>query len=378
MKAIYSISLFTVFSALVLSGCAQSQTHSQIPSQFAAPSLVSAATPSAAPAISPAAAVDALDVAAQPSAPPSATPAPAAQPLPATAQPSQAAPPPDTASSYVFKRQTSEVNLIFTVTDKHTNQSIKNLQQQNFGLLDDGKPPLRVMSFKQQTNLPLRVGIVLDTSSSVRTRFHFEQEAATEFLLEILGHQDRAFVEGFDVGIDVSQDFTGNIDKLNQGIQKLRPGGGTALYDAVYKTCRDQLLPLKPDEAVRRAIILVSDGDDIYSHALESDAIKMCQRAETIIFAISTNVGPSKDKGDDVLKDMSEATGGQTFFPKRIEDVALGFNSIRDELRSQYSLVYQPADFKMDGAFRTIYLQTINPRYVVHVRKGYFAQKAPQ
>ena len=284
----------------------------------------------------------------------------------------------DDSSNVVYKIRTSEVNLIFTVTDKHTNQSIKNLQQQNFGLLDDGKPPLRVMSFKQQTNLPLRVGIVLDTSSSVRTRFHFEQEAATEFLLEILGHQDRAFVEGFDVGVDVSQDFTGNIDKLNQGIQKLRPGGGTALYDAVYKTCRDQLLPLKSDEAVRRAIILVSDGDDIYSHALESDAIKMCQRAETIIFAISTNVGPSKDKGDDVLKEMSEATGGQTFFPKRIEDVALGFNSLRDELRSQYSLVYQPADFKMDGAFRTIYLQTINPRYVVHVRKGYFAQKAPQ
>jgi len=273
---------------------------------------------------------------------------------------------------------TIEVNLIFTVTDKHTNQSIKNMQQQNFGLLDDGKAPTKVLDFKQQTNLPLRVGILLDTSSSVRTRFHFEQEAATEFLLEMLGRQDRAFVEGFDVNVDISQDFTGNIDKLNQGIQALRPGGGTALYDAVYKTCRDQLLPLQSSEATRRAIILVSDGDDIYSHALESDAIKMCQRAETIIYAISTNVGPSKDKGDDVLKEMSEATGGQTFFPKRIEDVALGFNSIRDELRSQYSLVYRPADYQENGAFRTIYLTAINPRYVVHVRKGYFAQKKPQ
>jgi VWFA-related protein len=279
-------------------------------------------------------------------------------------------------ANMVVKVQTSEVNLIFTVTDKHNNQSIKNLQQQNFGLLDDGKPPLRVLNFKQQTNLPLRVGIVLDTSTSVRDRFHFEQEAATEFLLEILGRQDRAFIEGFDVDVDISQDFSGNIDKLNQGIQALRPGGGTALYDAVYKTCRDQLLPLQSQETTRRAIILVSDGDDIYSHALESDAIKMCQRAETIIFAISTNMGPSKDKGDDVLKRMSEATGGQTFFPKRIEDVALGFNSIRDELRSQYSLVYEPSDFKMDGSFRTIYLTALNPRYVVHVRKGYFAQKA--
>jgi len=298
-------------------------------------------------------------------APPAATPATS----PDAPQQSQSG----DSSNVVIKVPTIEVNLIFTVTDKHTNQSIKNMQQQNFGLLDDGKAPVKVLNFKQQTNLPLRVGILLDTSSSVRTRFHFEQEAATEFLLEMLGRQDRAFVEGFDVNVDIAQDFTGNIDKLNQGIQALRPGGGTALYDAVYKTCRDQLLPLQSSEATRRAIILVSDGDDIYSHALESDAIKMCQRAETIIYAISTNVGPSKDKGDDVLKEMSEATGGQTFFPKRIEDVALGFNSIRDELRSQYSLVYRPADYQPNGAFRTIYLTAINPRYVVHVRKGYFA-----
>jgi VWFA-related protein len=291
--------------------------------------------------------------------------------------PAAAAPANDT-SNLVIKVRTTEVNLIFTVTDKHNNQAIKNLQQQNFGLLDDGKPPVRVINFTQQTNLPLRVGIMLDTSSSVRTRFHFEQEAATEFLLEMLGRQDRAFVEGFDVNVDIAQDFTGNIDKLSQGIQALRPGGGTALYDALYKTCRDQLLPLQSQEATRRAIILVSDGDDIYSHALETDAIKMCQRAETIVYAISTNVGPSRDKGDDVLKRITEATGGQTFFPRQIEDVASGFDSIRDELRSQYSLVYEPADFQFNGAFRTIYLTAINPRYVVHVHNGYFAKKSPE
>lgn len=317
-----------------------------------------------------------------------ATPAPA---LPASAPPAavSAAPqapvttgsnaaPGDDGSNLVIKVRTTEVNLIFTVTDKHTNQAIKNLQQQNFGLLDDGKPPVRVINFTQQTNLPLRVGLMLDTSSSVRERFHFEQEAATEFLLEMLGRQDRAFVEGFDVSIDVAQDFTGNIDKLSQGIQKLRPGGGTALYDALYKTCRDQLLPLQSQEPTRRAIILVSDGDDIYSHALESDAIKMCQRADTIVYAVSTNTGPSRDKGDDVLKRVTEATGGETFYPERIEDVATGFDSIRDELRSQYSLEYEPADFKFDGAFRTIYLTAINPRYVVHVHNGYFAKKLPE
>ena len=154
-----------------------------------------------------------------------------------------------------------------------------------------------MLHFYQQTNLPLRVGIMLDTSSSIRGRFQFEQDSATPFLLQVLHRNDRAFVEGFDVKTDVAQGFTNNIDLLNQGIHKLRPGGGTALFDALYSTCKDQMLTLRETGAVRKAIILVSDGDDNYSHALESDAIKECQRAETIVYAISTNVSPSKRQG---------------------------------------------------------------------------------
>ncbi len=172
---------------------------------------------------------------------------------------------------------------------------------------------------------------------------------------------DRAFVEGFDIQTDVSQGFTNNVDLLNQGIRKLRPGGGTALFDAIYKTCRDQMLTLRDPFAVRRAIILVSDGDDNYSRALQSDAVKECQRADTIVYAISTNVSPSKDKGDEVLDEIAKATGGQAFFPIKIEDVAVGFHNIEEELRSQYSLIYTPADFKNDGSFRTIYLQGPRP-----------------
>ena len=127
---------------------------------------------------------------------------------------------------------------------------------------------------------------------------------------------------------------------------------------------------------MRKAIVLVSDGDDDYSRALESDAIKMCQRAETIVYTISTNVGPSKDKGDDILQQIADATGGQAFYPKRIEDVAVGFQNIEEELRSQYLLVYVPAEFKLDGAFRTIYLQSLDSRYSVRAKKGYFAPKA--
>jgi VWFA-related protein len=270
--------------------------------------------------------------------------------------------------------QVNEVNLIFTVTDKK-GRFITGLKRENFGLLDDGRPPVAVLRFSQQTNLPLRVGIMLDTSSSIRQRFQFEQDSAIEFLLQILHRNDRAFVMGFDIETDMAQGFTNNIDLLNQGIRKLRPGGGTALYDALYKTCRDQMLTLQEDGAVRRALIVVSDGDDNYSRAQQSDAIKMCQRAETIVYTISTNVSPSKDKGDDILKTISEATGGMAFFPIKIEDVATGFRNIQEELRSQYSLVYRPADFRQDGSFRTIYLQALDPRYRVRASKGYFAPR---
>jgi VWFA-related protein len=274
-----------------------------------------------------------------------------------------------------IKIQANEVDLVFTVTDKK-GHFVTGLKQSNFGLLDDGRPPEDVLHFFQQTDLPLRVGIMLDTSSSIRGRFDFEQESAITFLLQVLQKNDRAFVEGFDVETDVAQGFSNNIDLLSQGIHKLRPGGGTALFDSLYKTCRDQMLTLRETGVVRKAIILVSDGDDNYSHALESDAIKECQRAETIVYAISTNVSPSKDKGDDVLQAIATATGGQAFYPTRIEEVANGFTSIEEELRSQYLLEYRPADFKQDGAFRTIYLQANDPRYHVRAHTGYFAPKA--
>jgi VWFA-related protein len=270
-----------------------------------------------------------------------------------------------------------EVDLLFAVTDKHGN-FINGLQQQNFGLLDDGRPPERVIRFVQQTNLPLRVGIMIDTSSSIRQRFQYEQQAAIDFLLQVMHPVDRAFVEGFDVQTDIEQDYTNRVDLLDSGISRLRPGGGTALYDSLYKTCRDQMLTLKQSADVRKLIVLVSDGDDDYSRATEDDAIKMCQRAETIVYTISTNTGPSRDKGDDTLLKISDATGGRAFFPTRMEDVSGSFLNIEAELRSQYSLVYVPAGFKQDGSFRTIYLQSLDPRYVVRAKKGYFAPKPPE
>ena len=301
---------------------------------------------------------------------------PSQQQNPQQPQPAQN-PAPGQEPTFTLGVRVNLVNLVFTVTDKK-GRFITGLKRSDFGLLDDGRPPATVVSFTQQTNLPLRIGIMLDTSSSIRTRFKFEQDSALDFFLQVLHPGDRAFVEGFDINTDLAQDYTNNIDALNQGIRKLRPGGGTALFDSLYHTCQQEMLSLKEDTAIRKAIILVSDGDDDYSRALETDAIKMCQRAETIVYTISTDTSPTRGKGSDVLQTISDATGGRTFFPEKLEDVALGFRDIEEELRSQYSLEYTPSDFKQDGSFRTIYLQSTNPKYHVRARTGYFAPKPGQ
>jgi VWFA-related protein len=270
----------------------------------------------------------------------------------------------------------NEVNLIFTVTDRRGHYN-PNMKLNDFALLDDQKAPAHVNSFHQQINLPLRVGIVIDTSSSIHSRFQFEQQAATEFLLQILkARSDRAFVMGFDVTPNITADWTNNLDALQTGVNRLKPGGGTALFDAVYSACRDKLLDAsRGQEPVRKAIILLSDGDDDQSRVYLGEAIKECQRAETIIYAISTNWTPSRGQGDKVMEQMASETGGQSFFPPSVEDISLSFTNIQEELRSQYALTYTPADFKYDGAFRPIYLYCNDRRYVVRAKKGYFAPR---
>jgi len=312
-----------------------------------------------------------------------ATSAPAAQqPTPAQAppigqQPDQQQPggDADAANGPILHLGVNEVNLIFTVTDKHGHY-IPNLKLNDFALLDDQRAPEKITSFRQQINLPLRVGIVVDASTSIRTRFQFEQQSATEFLIDILkARSDRAFVMGFDVTPTIEQDWTNNIDALETGVNRMRPGGGTALFDAVYTACRDKLLSERGQEPVRKAMILISDGDDNQSRVHPDEAIKECQRAETIIYAISTNWTPSRGRGDKVLSDMAEATGGQVFFPPSVEEMSNSFKQIEEELRSQYALTYSPAEFKYDGAFRTIYLYCNDRRYQVRAKKGYFAPR---
>jgi VWFA-related protein len=309
-------------------------------------------------------------------------PAPLQPDQPAQSQAPQQTPAPDSGQAAdsdvptVVRLGVNEVNLIFTVTDKHGHY-VPNLQQGDFALLDDQKAPDKVTSFHQQINLPLRVGIVIDASTSIRSRFQFEQQSATEFLLQVLkAKSDRAFVMGFDVTPTVNQDWTNDVDKLETGINRLRPGGGTALFDAVYTACRNKLLDeSRGQEPVRKAMVLLSDGDDNQSRVHPDEAIKECERAETIIYAISTNWTPSRGKGDQVLTQLAQATGGQVYFPPSVEEVSQSFQSIEEELRSQYALTYTPADFKYDGSFRTIYLYCNDRRYLVRAKKGYFAPR---
>ncbi len=280
----------------------------------------------------------------------------------------------DSEAVAVIRVRPNEVNVVFTVTDKH-GRRITDLKQNDFHVLDDNKPPEIIRSFHAETNLPLEVGLLIDASNSVRDRFKFEQESAIEFLNQtIQPRKDQAFVIGFDVTPEVTQDFTDNSELLAHGVHALRPGGGTALYDALYYACRDKLLKSPKSVTVRRAIILLSDGDDNQSHVTREEAIEMAQRAEAVVYTISTNVSGTAQAGDKVLDRIADATGGRPFHPFQIRDVANAFAEIQDELRSQYAISYKPADLKYDGHYRAIDIEaTDRKNFRVRSRRGWYA-----
>jgi Ca-activated chloride channel family protein len=273
-----------------------------------------------------------------------------------------------------IRKTVNEVNVVFTVTDKH-GRYVKDLKKNDFTFSDDSKPAAEIRDFKSQTDLPLQVGLLVDASNSVRDRFKFEQESAIEFLNQTVRPKyDAAFVVGFDVTPEVTQDFTDNTEMLSRGVRALRPGGGTAMFDALYYSCRDKLLKAPRASAVRRAIILLSDGEDNQSHVTREEAIDMAQRAEVIVYTISTNISGTKGKGDKVLERIADATGGRAFFPFQLRDVSNAFAEIQDELRSQYAVSYKPADFKPDGRYRTIEIVAMDKKNLhVRSRRGYFA-----
>jgi VWFA-related protein len=268
----------------------------------------------------------------------------------------------------------NEVNVVFTVTDKH-NRYVKDLKRDDFKVIDDEKQVEALRSFRRESDLPLQVGLLIDASGSIRDRFKFEQESAIEFLNETIRvHSDTAFVLGFDSNLEMTQDFTDSTEKLSKGIRSLRPGNATRMYDALYYASREKLLKSAQDDSVRRAIIMVSDGDDNASHVTREEAIEMALRADVIVYTISTNyAGMNSDRGDKVLERIAEATGGRTFRPFQPQDVANAFAQIQDDLRSQYALSYRPASFAHDGRYRTIEISAVHKGLKVRSRHGYYA-----
>jgi Ca-activated chloride channel family protein len=271
--------------------------------------------------------------------------------------------------------QVDVVNVVFTVQDDN-GRFVRDLSRAQFRILDNNLPPREITSFEAQTGLPLRVGMLIDASNSIRDRFKFEQQAATEFLQQTLSpNSDQAMVESFDEVYEVVQDFTGDLDKLSASLRKISPGGSTAMWDAVYYACREKLMKQQNSGQVRNVIVLISDGNDTQSHVYRQEAIDMAQRAEATIYTVSTNLGFSRSEGDHNLRVLAEATGGQAFFPAALDDVADAFVHIQHELRSQYSISYKPDNFQPNGQYRTISIKALHGGFKVRAKKGYYARK---
>jgi VWFA-related protein len=280
---------------------------------------------------------------------------------------------PQAGSLLTIHKRVDEVNVLFIATDKH-GKFVRDLSQNDFSILDDHKPPQSIINFRRETDLPLHLGLLIDVSGSVHGRFDFEQTAAISFLQHsVRSGFDKAFVIGFNTQSQLTQDFTDNVQLLSAGVHNLRDGGGTALYDAVYKACHDKLLKDRPEHPVRKAIIIVSDGEDNQSEMTKAQAIEMAQRAEVIIYAISTDDSGLILRGDKTLSQLAEATGGRAFFPFKMKDITHSFAAIEDELRSQYVVSYKPADFDADGRYRSIEISALKKDLQVRARKGYFA-----
>src|SRR6516164_8994720 len=323
---------------------------------------------------------------------------------PSFAQQPQNPPPPPSAGSQDQQPQKSQttipvtvnlVDVLFTVLDRR-NKLVPDLGKQDFKVLDDNIPQ-DIRYFSRQSDLPLRIGMLMDTSNSIRDRLKFEQDAANNFLFSVLRrNKDQAFVMTFDDEPEILQTFTGDTGALRDKILRTRAGGGTAVYDAVFDACVKELShPPRPPgdqpDVVRRVMILISDGEDNLSTRTRAEAIEMAQRTSVVIYTISTSTqwvtldDPSKERtgnrkyhltgGDKILQDLADETGGRAFYPYHVDDLDQSFQDIGEELRNQYSLAYNPSNHQLDGRYHKIKIEMPGEKgYQVRARRGYYAR----
>jgi VWFA-related protein len=266
------------------------------------------------------------------------------------------------------------VNVLFTVTDRR-GKLVTDLSQKELKLLEDNRVQ-SITNFSRETDLPLTIALLIDTSTSIRDRFKFEQEAAIDFLYRtIRPKKDKGLLITFDSAIELVQDYTDNAEALAKAIRQVRPGGGTKMLDALYLACQEKL----KSETGRKLIILISDGDDNLSLETVNSTLEMAQRSDVAIFTISTNssgfFGLTAPKADKLLKRLADETGGRAFFPFKAEDLSQSFQDIAAELRSQYSLAYRSSNANRDGTFRAIKIEPERKNVKVKSRRGYYAPR---
>jgi Ca-activated chloride channel homolog len=274
----------------------------------------------------------------------------------------------------VIKVPVNLVNVLFTVTNKKGGL-ITDLTRDDFRVYEDGAPE-KIALFGRQSNLPLRIGLLIDTSNSVRPRLEFEKDSAVDFLNAVLRPQvDQTFLVSFDVEPVLLANYTDDVGKLSDAIRGLTAGGGTGLFDAVYYACKQKMIyDPPPHPYLRRVLVIVSDGEDNESQRSLEEALSMAQRAEAIVFCISTNRSGITDRGDKVLKLLASQTGGATFFPFEASDLAGAFKRIATELRSQYYLAYYSN--ARDGAYHHIRIKPLKKGLRLYAKAGYFAPKS--
>jgi Ca-activated chloride channel homolog len=324
----------------------------------------------------------------------------AQQPAPPTQSPTPAQDSQQGGPGATITRTVNLVDVLFTVLDRR-NKLVPILEKDDFKISDD-KSPQSIRYFARQTDLPLRIGLLMDTSNSIRDRLKFEQDAATSFLFSVIRRtKDQAFVMTFDDEPNVLQGFTDDAGRLRDEIIKTRAGGGTAVFDAIYAACDKELShPPRPPgdqpDVVRRVMIVISDGDDNLSLHTRAEAIEMAQRYSVVIYTISTSTqwiqlsqtDPNKladrkmhlTEGDKILQDLADETGGRAFFPYHVDDLDQSFQDIGDELRNQYSIAYIPTNNSLDGRYHRIKIEIPDHKgYQVRARRGYYgrANSAP-
>ncbi len=276
-------------------------------------------------------------------------------------------------SNQTYRVRVDLVNVLCSVFDKDTNSFVTSLMQEDFIIYEDGSRQ-KIENFSRETDIPLTLAMLIDTSESVKPKLQFEQEAAINFFQSIMQENDRAMLVEFDSGVRLVQDFTNDPNKLAGEINKLRAAGGTSLYDAIYLSCDEKLIR----ETGRKAIIILTDGEDESSRRTLQEATEMALRSEAMIFAISVSqggfFGVSTDaEADDTLKDLVKETGGRVFFPFKVDELFDSFRQINQELRSQYSIGYTSTNSVKDGKYREIEIKVREGDFKLNFRKGYFA-----